>query len=211
MSSRISIAAIIIAVVAIVAIFSITIFYHVNLFQANLFQEPAQQILSAILVAVIPIVGTPLLAYWIRQWNKPVLGFDGIIKAMDSYYLRVTMIKGEGTAKTCVGWYQVEDIIPQTRSVWRDSSKVRDIFKGARADLRLFYMTSEHPTSIVFPKIRAEEEVFNAETHERVIGTIKEQYDEYSQKMLCVIITADNVKEPFTWSKKISEIIQTAK
>jgi len=67
------------------------------------------------------------------------------------------MIKGEGMVKACEGWYCIEDGISQTHSVWRDTSKIFNIFGGIHGDLRLFYITKEQPKLIMFPKIRAEE------------------------------------------------------
>jgi hypothetical protein len=79
-------------------------------------------------------------------------------------------------------------------------------------DLLLFSVINDEQSHkwIVLPKMR-EEDAYNFQTKELTVGEIKESYEEYCNKVFNVAVTASNINETLIWSKRISEIIQTAK
>jgi hypothetical protein len=192
-------------------------FVMIMTFRINIFQISVIQILSLIITLASSSVVVYLLTHLFGLPKKPTLEFEGIIKASYSlskieYYLRVVMTKDQGNAEKCMGWNYIDDNNYQTTSIWKDSSKARIITKHMPGDLLLFSIILEEQSHkwIVFPKLR-EEEAYNVGTKGLAMDEIKKPYNEYSERTLHVIITAHNIKQPIRWSKKVSEIIQTAK
>lgn len=175
------------------------------------------QILSLMITLASCSVVVSLLTHLFDPPKNPILEFDGVIKDRDGvlkteYYLRVAMVKGEGDAEKCMGRYSIADDNYQTPSVWRDSSKASVISKNVPKDLLLFSVTRDEQSHkwVVLPKMR-EEDAYNFQTKELAVGEIKQPYEEYCNKVFNVAVTASNINETLMWSKRISEIIQTAK
>jgi hypothetical protein len=192
-------------------------FVMIVTFRINIFQITVIQILSLMITLASCSVVVSLLTHLFDLPKNPILELDGVIKVGDGvskteYFLRVAMVKGEDNAEKCMGRYSIADDNYQTPSVWRDASKARIISKHVPGDLLLFSVTHDEQSHkwIVFPKMR-EEEAYNFETKELTVGEIKESYEEYCNKVFNVAVTASNINETLMWSKRISEIIQTAK
>ena len=175
------------------------------------------QILSLMITLASCSVVVSLLTHLFDLPKNPILEFDGVIKVREDvskteYYLRVAMVKGEGNAEKCMGRYSIADDNYQTRSVWRDSSRASVISKNVPKELLLFSVTRDEQSHkwVVLPKMR-EEDAYNFQTKELAVGEIKQPYEEYCNKVFNVAVTASNINETLMWSKRISEIIQTAK
>ena len=192
-------------------------FIMIVTFHINIFQVSVMQILSLMITLASCSVVVSLLTHLFDLPKNPILEFDGVIKVRDGvlkteYYLRVAMVKGEGDAEKCMGRYSIADDNYQTPSVWRDSSRASVISKNVPKDLLLFSVTRDEQSHkwVVLPKMR-EEDAYNFQTKELAVGEIKESYEEYCNKIFNVAVTASNINETLMWSKRISEIIQTAK
>jgi hypothetical protein len=192
-------------------------FIMIVTFHINIFQVSVMQILSLMITLASCSVVVSLLTHLFDLPKNPILEFDGVIKVRDGvlkteYYLRVAMVKGEGDAEKCMGRYSIADDNYQTPSVWRDSSRASVISKNVPKDLLLFSVTRDEQSHkwVVLPKMR-EEDAYNFQTKELTVGEIKESYEEYCNKIFNVAVTASNINETLMWSKRISEIIQTAK
>jgi hypothetical protein len=192
-------------------------FIMIVTFHINIFQVSVMQILSLMITLASCSVVVSLLTHLFDLPKNPILEFDGVIKVRDGvlkteYYLRVAMVKGEGDAEKCMGRYSIADDNYQTPSVWRDSSRASVISKNVPKDLLLFSVTCDEQSHkwVVLPKMR-EEDAYNFQTKELTVGEIKESYEEYCNKIFNVAVTASNINETLMWSKRISEIIQTAK
>ena len=203
--------------IVVIIITCIIAFIMIVTFRINIFQISVIQILSLIITLASCSVVVSLLTHLFDRPKNPMLEFDGVIKVRDGvskteYYLRVAMVKGEGNAEKCMGRYSIADDNYQTPSVWRDASKASVIYKHVPGDLLLFSLTHDEQSHkwIVLPKMR-EEDAYNFQTKELAVGEIKESYEEYCNKVFNVAVTASNINETLMWSKRISEIIQTAK
>ena len=203
--------------IVVIIITCIIAFIMIVTFHINIFQISVMQILSLMITLASCSVVVSLLIHLFDLPKNPILEFDGVIKVRDGvlkteYYLRVAMVKDEGDAEKCMGRYSIADDNYQTPSVWRDSSKASVISKNVPRDLLLFSVTRDEQSHkwVVFPKMR-EEDAYNFQTKELAVGQIKESYEEYCNKVFNVAVTASNINETLMWSKRISEIIQTAK
>jgi len=203
--------------IVVIIITCIIAFIMIETFHINIFQISIMQILSLMITLASCSVVVSLLTHLFDLPKNPTLEFDGVIKVRDGvlkteYYLRVSMVKGEGDAEKCMGRYSIADDNYQTPSVWRDSSKASVISKNVPKDLLLFSVTRDEQLHkwVVLPKMR-EEDAYNFQTKELAVGQIKESYEEYCNKVFNVAVTASNINETFMWSKRISEIIQMAK
>ena len=192
-------------------------FIMIVTFHINIFQVSVMQILSLMITLASCSVVVSLLTHLFDLPKNPILEFDGVIKVRDGvlkteYYLRVAMVKGEGDAEKCMGRYSIADDNYQTPSVWRDSSRASVISKNVPKELLLFSVTRDEQSHkwVVLPKMR-EEDAYNFQTKELTVGEIRESYEEYCNKIFNVAVTASNINETLMWSKRISEIIQTAK
>jgi hypothetical protein len=202
--------------IVVIIITCIIAFIMIVTFHINIFQISVMQILSLMITLASCSVVVSLLTHLFDLPKNPILEFDGVIKVRDGilkteYYLRVVMVKGEGDAE-CMGRYSIADDNYQTPSIWRDSSKASVISKNVPRDLLLFSVTRDEQSHkwVVLPKMR-EEDAYNVQTKELAVGEIKKSYVEYCNKVFNVAVTASNINETLMWSKKISEIIQTAK
>jgi len=203
--------------IVVIIITCIIAFIMIETFHINIFQISVMQILSLMITLASCSVVVSLLTHLFDLPKNPTLEFDGVIKVRDGalkteYYLRVAMVKGEGDAEKCMGRYSIADDNYQTPSVWRDSSRASVISKNVPNDLLLFSVTRDEQLHkwVVLPKMR-EEDAYNFQTKELAVGEIKESYEEYCNKVFNVAVTASNINETLMWSKRISEIIQTAK
>jgi hypothetical protein len=203
--------------IVVIIITCIIAFIMIVTFRINIFQISVIQILSLIITLASCSVVVSLLTHLFDLPKNPILEFDGVIKVRDGvskteYYLRVAMVKGEGNAEKCMGRYSITDDNYQTPSVWRDASKASVISKHVPGDLLLFSFTHDEQSHkwVVLPKMR-EEDAYNFQTKELAVDQIKEPYEEYRNKVYNVAVTASNINETLTWSKRISEIIQMAK
>jgi hypothetical protein len=203
--------------IVVIIITCILAFIMIVTFRINIFQISVIQILSLIITVASCSVVVSLLTHLFDLPKNPILEFEGVIKVRDGvskteYYLRIAMVKGEGNAEKCMGRYSIADDNYQTPLVWRDSSKASVISKNVPKDLLLFSVKRDEQSHkwVVLPKMR-EEDAYNFQTTELAVGEIKEFYEEYYNKVFNVAVTASNINETLMWSKRISEIIQTAK
>src|ERR687888_2160643 len=98
-----------------------------------------------------------LFSKWFEDRKIPRLGYDGVYRHGNRYFLTVKMVSGEGMAEGCIGNLD----IPQTEienapSVW-EHNLVRHYDIGPRMGLVLFEVNKE-ANSIAFPSAHALQE-----------------------------------------------------